>query len=150
MFYGPESFHEDGVNNSRRAMARINARKQAQAEAKAAQPKPEKRNPPHALSILTLLPHSTTMAAIMDAVSAETGIPVNCIVSKYRLRKFIPARHLFFWFAKYCAGKSYPQAGWFCGNRDHTTALYGARMVEKNIDHYRPAIERIKKRLNLT
>lgn len=68
----------------------------------------------------------TTLAQIIIEVAIKYGVTVNDIKSHRRARKFTLPRKEFFYRARQETGHSYPAMARFCGDRDHTTALYNA------------------------
>lgn len=81
-------------------------------------------------------PPRPTMQSIIERVAEKHGITVEDIKDPKRnrcSRRYAWPRHEFFYEA-HMIGRSYPQAGAFCGGRDHTTALHGKREHEKRLN----------------
>lgn len=52
-------------------------------------------------------------------------------ISHRRQKTLVQARQEFYWRARQETTKSFPEIGRYCGDRDHTTVLYGARNYER-------------------
>ncbi|MFP4004620.1 MAG: helix-turn-helix domain-containing protein, partial [Alphaproteobacteria bacterium] len=64
-------------------------------------------------------------------------------------------RQMFFLLARELSGKSLPQIAMWCGNRDHSTVMYGARMARQRMERdpecladYRACMEALGYRLS--
>lgn len=68
-----------------------------------------------------------TLCKIMKEVAKKHGVSVNDIKSAARHRAIIPARQEYFYRARTETVHSYPSIARYCGNRDHTTALYAVK-----------------------
>lgn len=71
-----------------------------------------------------------TMAEILDAVAAATGIERDRLLGPCRARALVRPRQLrMLLLRRLCPGASLPAIGFFL-RRDHTTVLYGIRRAE--------------------
>lgn len=76
-----------------------------------------------------------SVRAVVEAVSAITGVPAADIIGPRRTRTQARARQIAIWCAKhYCPHLSYPQIGRRMGGRDHTTILHSVRRIEAEIE----------------
>jgi len=85
-----------------------------------------------------------TMREIMDRIARACGVTSMEIRSPSRAAYLMLPRHAFFYWARRLTGKSYPQIGGFCGGRDHTTALHGARVYPKKRREMGRHVRRLK------
>lgn len=84
------------------------------------------------------------MATVLARVIEVTGVPKNEILGPRRAAKSVVARHLFFWAATKFTLASLPAIGRFCGDKDHTTVLHGARAVANVVGIDKPDVANIK------
>lgn len=70
---------------------------------------------------------ATALTEIAMAVAAAHYVRVSDILSHSRLRPYAEARLHFYYEAVMGTTNSLPQIGRWCGGRDHTTVLQGAR-----------------------
>lgn len=71
-------------------------------------------------------------------VAWKHGVRVCELEGPDRSRPFVNARQEYFYRARIDTGKSYPEIAKYCGNRDHTTAIHGARMFAKKNNLHLP------------
>lgn len=69
-----------------------------------------------------------SLATIRARVCRATGVSLNAFMSTRRHRQISFARQMFYYWAARATTKSLPEIGRFCGGRDHTTILHGARI----------------------
>jgi hypothetical protein len=74
------------------------------------------------------------MKRLTAIVSAVTGVSVLEICSHRRLAQQVKARQILFWVSKNYTLLSLPQISYRVGKRDHSTALFGIRKVQKIFD----------------
>lgn len=77
-------------------------------------------------------PNARRYVLILHDVATRHGVLVETLTGRSRTPKFVLARHEACYLLR-AAGYSWPQIGWFLGNRDHTTALHGAQQHEKRM-----------------
>lgn len=65
---------------------------------------------------------------ILEEVAAAHSLEVKDITGRSRTRPVVLARHEAAYRLHHELKLSYPRTGWLIGNRDHTSALHGARM----------------------
>lgn len=75
-----------------------------------------------------------TLQDIIRAVSAKRSVKISDIKSSRRQQEIVNARQEFFYLARKLTNKSWPQISMFCGNKDHTTAIHGAKMHKKRME----------------
>ncbi|MDA7949712.1 MAG: hypothetical protein MPJ78_19855 [Hyphomicrobiaceae bacterium] len=73
----------------------------------------------------TLLNPAVTLHDIARAVCRKYGIALKALKSPSRSRNVAAARHEFFYLARTLTARSYGEIGRWCGDRDHTTVMYG-------------------------
>ena len=83
-----------------------------------------------------------TMRHIMQEICAKHGITHQELISKRRTKHLVAARKEYYYRATMETPASFPQIGTFCGGRDHTTILHGARAYA--IEHGLPRHDRQK------
>ena len=71
------------------------------------------------------------MRQILIAVSEVWGVSVEEIIERDRHKTVSEARCVVYWLARKTTRLSYPEIGRAVGNRDHTTILAGAVMIER-------------------
>lgn len=86
-----------------------------------------------ALALREQVPPS--MSDIIDAVAAESGVPVEEIRGPSRKRAISQARQVAMFLGRELAGKSSSVIGRAVGRSDHTTTLHGQRRIELAVDH---------------
>ena len=101
-------------------------------------------------SILTLRPVAVTLTEIAQIVCAVTNVKPNEFKSTQRERRFVSARHVYFYLARDLTKFSLERIGHRCGNRDHSTVLHGIRKVKANLDKYADTISAVKKLLRVS
>lgn len=74
-----------------------------------------------------------TGRACIRLVSYMTGVSMVDLCSHRRSRRLIEARQIYYWMARRFTLLSFPQIARICGDRDHTTALHGCRIVDRNV-----------------
>lgn len=72
-------------------------------------------------------PYRPSLKQVAEKVAEKHSISVKEIQSKTRMRHVIKARHEFFYLARVEAKTSYYKIGQFCGKRDHSTVMSGAK-----------------------
>ena len=72
-----------------------------------------------------------SLAHLIKEVAEKYGVTVDDIRSARRTRAIMQPRLEFYYRARTETPYSYPEIGKFCGNRDHTTILTGARRHAK-------------------
>ena len=90
-----------------------------------------------------------TLEAILRAIAKVTDTPYIEIVSERRFTKVAKLRFTYFYLAREHTVKTFGTIGKACGNRDYTTALYGANLVKRNLLTYKPMIDLVRRELNL-
>jgi chromosomal replication initiator protein len=76
---------------------------------------------------------SISADAIQDAVARHFSIKISDIKGKERSRRVaLPRQIAMYLIRKYC-DKSYPDIGILLGGKDHSTVLYGVRMITEDI-----------------
>jgi chromosomal replication initiation ATPase DnaA len=75
-----------------------------------------------------------SMEDIIQVVCEETGVNINTIRSKTRIRGVVLARHLISYYAKRCTGLSLQQIGYALGGNDHTTVIHANRSIKDLIE----------------
>ncbi len=86
---------------------------------------------------------NTRLAKIAHYVCQVMEVPVMLLRSPRRQTDLVRARHVFFYLCRENTPFSFPQIGAWCGDRDHSTVMHGARKVAENIADY-PELEKIK------
>lgn len=66
---------------------------------------------------------------ILATVAADSGVPVEVILSPLRSREAVRARQTGLYLAYVMSGKSLPEIGRRFGGRDHTTVLHAVRKI---------------------
>jgi chromosomal replication initiation ATPase DnaA len=69
----------------------------------------------------------TSLVEIAREIAQASGVLVSDIVGPARVRPYAWIRQRFFYEAILRTKASLPVIGRWCGHRDHTTVLYGAR-----------------------
>ena len=101
-------------------------------------------------SILTLRAVAVTLTEIAQIVCAVTNMKPNEFKGTQRERRFVNARHVYFYLARELTKFSLERIGHRCGNRDHSTVLHGIRKVGANPDKYADTISAVKKLLGVS
>ena len=70
-----------------------------------------------------------SIAAIITAVCAESGISEPDLVSPRRAADTVRARHVAMYLARHMTGASFPQIAAAFGDRDHTSVIYAVRRI---------------------
>jgi len=81
---------------------------------------------------------------IIDCVAEYYGVPVGQILSKRRHRSIALPRHVCMYLARYKTRHSLEEIGGYLGGRDHTTVLYGIRVIEEAKERDRELSEALK------
>lgn len=69
-----------------------------------------------------------TLHALLSRVAMKHGLTVTEVISASRNKRLVIARQEYFYLALTETLHSYPVIAKHCGNRDHSTAIYGVRM----------------------
>lgn len=91
-----------------------------------------------------------TVAEIKRVVADHFGIPLESMTSADKAKPIARSRQVAMFFAREVGRKSYPNIGRLFGNRDHTTALYAARQVERLMgedDNFKDQVTTIRRLL---
>lgn len=91
-----------------------------------------------------------TLKRILQAVSCETKVGMNELLSPRRHARIVRARHIYFSLARKLTAKSLPSIGNECGRMDHTTVLHGCAKVEGNPGAYEPELSKVLGKLRRT
>jgi len=70
---------------------------------------------------------------IAEIVSRYYGLRTNEVISHRRMKEFVHARFVIYFFCRELLSKSYPEIGRRCAGRDHTTVMYGIRRLGEMI-----------------
>jgi chromosomal replication initiation ATPase DnaA len=74
------------------------------------------------------------MEDIIQIVCEETGVTIEAIRGKTRLRNVVLARHLISYYAKMFTDLSLQQIGHAIGGKDHTTVMHANKSIKDLID----------------
>lgn len=88
---------------------------------------------------------------IAEAVCRAMGVKMREVTSKSRKSEVVFARQVMMYLLSKYVGLSYAHIGRFCGNRDHSTAVYSCTQVKQRIQadrEYRHKVENIEASLN--
>lgn len=66
---------------------------------------------------------------ILATVAADSGLPIEVILSPLRTREAVRARQTGLYLAYVMSGRSLPEIGRRFGGRDHTTVLHAVRKI---------------------
>lgn len=66
---------------------------------------------------------------ILTTVAADSGLPIQVILSPLRTREVVAARQKGLYLSYVMSGKSLPEIGRRFGGRDHTTVLHAVRKI---------------------
>lgn len=108
----------------------------------------------HTQAILTLedlyppLPH-VKLDEILEAVSKVLKIARNELISPCRRKDACEARQVYFWVARKFTTYSFPMIARVCGDRDHSTAIHGARKVDLLFPEFESRVSRILRALDI-
>ena len=69
--------------------------------------------------------------ALLAAVSACHGVPVQALAGKSRARPIAEARHIAMYLLREDAGLALKQVGLLLGHRDHSTVIHGVQKITK-------------------
>lgn len=86
---------------------------------------------------------------IFHAVCTTLKVRGIDVKSPRRAVPIVEARQMFYWFARYYTGFSFPAIGMFCGDKDHTTVIHGIKKIDKHYDRYSERLEAIARRLGV-
>lgn len=128
MILGPPNFYDDGLR-----------------------PVPPKPDAPEVLPTLQSWKQyhkAPTLACIMGAICAVTGLRKEEIESHRRQVHIVMGRFIFYHLCRDLTTRSYPEIGRFCGNRNHTSVMNGVDEV-KAARAYAPVIAEVKKLLGV-
>jgi chromosomal replication initiator protein len=87
---------------------------------------------------------------IIAATSAEFGVPVTAILSKYRNREYVTPRHVAILLARDLTGNSLPRLARLMKRKDHTTIIHALNTIPQKIaldDALAATVQRIRDRL---
>lgn len=76
-----------------------------------------------------------TLSWLASRVARKYGVTVDEIKGRGRSPRVNLPRQEFFYLAHH-AGRSYPAAGRFCGDRDHTTAIWAKKRHEARVEAF--------------
>jgi chromosomal replication initiation ATPase DnaA len=79
-------------------------------------------------------PYRPSLKQVAEKVAEKHSLSVKEIQSQTRMRHVIKARHEFFYLARVEARTSYYKIGQFCGKRDHSTVMSGAKKYADSHD----------------
>jgi len=74
-----------------------------------------------------------SIAAIITAICAESGITEPDLISPRRAAATVRARHVAMYLARHLTGASYPQIAAAFGDRDHTSVIYAVRRIAMDL-----------------
>jgi hypothetical protein len=94
-------------------------------------------------------PNSRKAVDIIRAVLAVTHVSHNDFTSSRRARNITEARQLAYYFMRHFTRLSLPQIGQLVGGKDHSTVLYGIRLVERDSKRFGARAIRIAHALGL-
>jgi len=80
---------------------------------------------------------------VLRAVESVTRIGMLDLKGPYRRGGIARARHIYYWVARRRTGKSFPQIGYYCGGRDHSTVMHGVDKVEGNRVAFEPELSHV-------
>jgi chromosomal replication initiation ATPase DnaA len=106
--------------------------------------------PKHAESILSTRPYrpaEPTLHVIMQITAEACEVPMNEFLSHRRAVKAGRARQIYYGLARELTTKSFPQIAYYCGNRDHSTAVYGARQVADRPKNFEPELSMVRSKI---
>ena len=78
-----------------------------------------------------------TVELIQKAVADQFGLKVADLKSDKRLKNFVQARQIAIWLCRDMTKASYPDIGTRFGGKDHSTVIYSAKKIDKELknDH---------------
>jgi chromosomal replication initiator protein len=71
--------------------------------------------------------------ALLEAVSAIHGVPLQALAGKSRARPIAEARHVAMYLLREDAGLALKQVGLLLGHRDHSTVIHGVQKITKGL-----------------
>ena len=80
---------------------------------------------------------------VLRAVEVVTQIGMRDLTGPYRRGKIARARHIYCWVARRLSGKSFPMIGYYCGRRDHSTAMHSVGKVDAGRVAFEPELSRV-------
>lgn len=75
-----------------------------------------------------------TLSEIMRWVARKHRITMAELTGPRRFTDFVRARQEYYWQARQRTSKSFPQIGRACGDRDHSTVMYGIEQYQARLD----------------
>jgi chromosomal replication initiator protein len=73
--------------------------------------------------------------ALLEAVSACHGVPLQALAGKSRARPIAEARHVAMYLLREDAGLALKQVGLLLGHRDHSTVIHGVQKISKALSN---------------
>lgn len=89
------------------------------------------------------------LAEILDAISKVLAIGKRDLIGPCRRRDICEARQVYFWIARKFTTCSFPVIARSCGDRDHSTAMHGARKVDLLFPEFQSRVIRVLKALGI-
>ena len=86
---------------------------------------------PHSKAILTLADFTVPLPRLHDilaAVCKVTGFTYLELTSPRRFARYCDARQIYYGLARNLTKQSWPRISYYCGGRDHNTAMHGYDM----------------------
>jgi chromosomal replication initiation ATPase DnaA len=108
------------------------------------------RLPKHATAIMSMAPYrpaEPSLHEIMQLTAEACDVPMNEFLSHRRAVKAGRARQIYYGLARELTSKSFPQIAYYCGNRDHSTAVYGARQVVDRPKNFEPELSMLRSKI---
>lgn len=90
-----------------------------------------------------------TAGEIIKAVERVSGVTHIDFISARRWKSYCEARQIAYWFMRHFTAMSYPQIGWACGQRHHTTVIHGVKAVNARAEYFRSRVEAVAARLKV-
>ena len=87
-----------------------------------------------------------TLDRVVDAVYAETELPLDAVLGLSLAKQLVRARHIVCFICHQGATYSLPEIGEHIG-RDHTTVLYAVRRVKRCPQNFEPELSAVLERL---
>jgi hypothetical protein len=95
------------------------------------------------LHVATLEPKVLNLTQIRAAVGHVCQMDKVEFESCRRTKRYVEARHIFFYLARCFTSTSLPRIGRFAGGRDHTTVLHGQQRVRDKYSRFRDRIKKV-------
>lgn len=86
---------------------------------------------------------------IKRAVCKVMGIGKNDLLGPYRLRQYVNARFIAYWFMRRHTRLSLPHIGKLMGDRDHATVMNGLAHIKRHPEKFAPWIAAVAERLGV-